>query len=70
MEDKSKIRLTSAEMATLWLQDFNDSLAICVQRYFLEKVEDDEVKTAIEFTLHTAEKNVADPSRNAIRLDV
>jgi hypothetical protein len=59
MEDKSKIRLTSAEMATLWTQYFNDSLAICVQRYFLEKVEDEEVRPIVEFTLDTAQKNVA-----------
>ncbi|QOR68190.1 DUF3231 family protein [Cytobacillus suaedae] len=59
MGDKLKVRLTSAEMATLWSQYFNDSLSICVQRYFLEKVEDEEVRPVIEFTLQSAEKHVA-----------
>lgn len=40
MEDKTKIRLTAAEMSGLWSQYLNDTLALCVNRYFLENVKD------------------------------
>ncbi|MEY2191933.1 DUF3231 family protein [Neobacillus sp. BF23-41] len=42
MEDKIKIRLTAAEMSTLWSQYLSDTLAVCVSSYFIEKVEDEE----------------------------
>jgi hypothetical protein len=59
MEDKTKIRLTSAEMAGLWTQYINDTLAVCVNSYFLEKVEDEEVRPIIKWTLNTAKNNVS-----------
>ena len=59
LEDKRKLRLTAAEMSTLWSQYLNDSLAICVSSYFLENVEDDETHPIIEFVLQTAKKNVS-----------
>ncbi|WML38827.1 DUF3231 family protein [Neobacillus sp. OS1-2] len=58
MEDKSKIPLTAAEMSGLWTQYMNDSLAVCVNRYYLETVEDEEVRPIVEFTLNTAKKNI------------
>ncbi|EKN68803.1 hypothetical protein BABA_12151 [Neobacillus bataviensis LMG 21833] len=58
MEDKSKIPLTAAEMSGLWTQFMNDSLAVCVNRYFLETVNDEEVRPIIEFTIHTAKRNI------------
>ena len=59
MEDKTKIHLTAPEMAGLWTQYINDSLAVCVMSYFLEKVEDEEVRPIIEWTLDTAKENVS-----------
>lgn len=59
MEDKSKIRLTASEMASLWTQYINDTLAVCVNSYFLEKVEDEEVRPIIEFTLEASKENMA-----------
>ena len=59
LEDKRKLRLTAAEMSTLWSQYLNDSLAICVSSYFLENVEDDETHPILEFVLQTAKKNVS-----------
>ncbi|MGO4889846.1 DUF3231 family protein [Anaerobacillus sp. MEB173] len=58
MEDKSKIRLTSAELSCLWTQYINDTLATCVNTYFLEKIEDEEVRPIIEFTLNEAKENL------------
>lgn len=58
MEDKTKIPLTSAEISGLWMQYINDTVATCVNRYFLEKVEDEEVRPIIEWTLDTAKENL------------
>jgi len=58
LEDKSKLRLTAAEMSSLWMQYINDSLAACVSSHFLEKVEDEEVRPIIEFSLKTAKENL------------
>lgn len=59
MEDKTNIQLTAAEMSSLWTQYINDTLAVCVNKYFLEKVEDTEVRPVIEWTLNTAETNIS-----------
>jgi hypothetical protein len=58
MEDKTNIRLTAAEMSGLWTQYLSDTLAVCVGSYFLEKVEDEEVRPVIEFTLDVAKGNI------------
>jgi hypothetical protein len=59
MNDKTKIRLTAAEMATLWTQYINDSMAHCVGKFFLEKVEDEEVRPIIINTIEVARKNLS-----------
>lgn len=58
MEDKTNIRLTAAEMSSLWTQFINDTLAVCVNTYFLEKVKDEEVRPVIQWTLDTANNNI------------
>lgn len=59
MEDKTNIPLTAAEMSCLWTQYINDTLAVCVNSYFLEKVEDEEMRPIIEWTLDTAKENIS-----------
>ncbi|AZU64515.1 DUF3231 family protein [Neobacillus mesonae] len=59
MDDKTKIRLTAAEMSGLWSQYINDTLATCVSSYYLEKVEDEEVRPIVEWSLRTAKENLA-----------
>lgn len=59
MEDKTKIRLTAVEMTGLWTQYINDTLAVCVNNHFLEKVEDEEVRPIVEWTLDTANENIS-----------
>lgn len=59
MEDKNKLRLTAAEMSTLWTQYINDTLAVCVSTHFLEKVEDEEVRQIIEQALNIANTNLS-----------
>jgi len=58
MPGQSEIRLTAAEMSTLWSQYINDTAAICVNKHFLEKSTDPEVRTIIEFTLTEAKIHV------------
>ncbi|WP_458415084.1 DUF3231 family protein [Schinkia sp. CFF1] len=59
MKDKTEIPLTAAEMSSLWSQYMNDTLATCVNRYFLAKVEDEEVRPIVEWTLDTAKENIS-----------
>jgi hypothetical protein len=59
MDDKTRIRLTAAEMSMLWTQYINDTASICVNSYFLEKAEDIEVKPVIQFALEGSQKNIA-----------
>lgn len=51
-------RLTAAEVSALWLQYLGDSMAICVYKYFLNSVEDKEIKAILEFALESAESHV------------
>jgi hypothetical protein len=53
-ETEHNIRLTSPEMASLWTAFLNDTMAICVIKYMLEKVEDSEIKPVFEFALGLA----------------
>jgi ferritin-like metal-binding protein YciE len=58
METTSNIRLTSAEMGCLWETYMNDSMATCVLTYFLEKVEDSEIKSLVEFALSLSKEHI------------
>jgi hypothetical protein len=59
MEDKTGIRLTTAEMSALWAQYINDTISICVNSHFLAKVKDEEVRPVIEFALNTSIRNIS-----------
>lgn len=54
-EMEHNIRLTSPEMASLWTSYLSDSMAICVIKYMLEKVEDTQIRPVFEFALHLAQ---------------
>jgi spore coat protein CotF len=58
METKRNIRLTSAEIGNLWISYMSDSMAICVLKYFLEKVEDSEIRPVLEYSLSLAQQHV------------
>lgn len=57
MEHKTK--LTSAEIAGLWNQCLNDSLAACTLGYFSAKAEDREVKSILDYAVELTEKHQA-----------
>ncbi|KHF38493.1 hypothetical protein LQ50_21070 [Halalkalibacter okhensis] len=52
-------RLTSSEIATLWSSVQNNSMAVCVFKYFIENVDDEEIKSVIEYALHTSKDNLS-----------
>src|SRR5690625_515184 len=54
-----KTRLTSAEMAVLWTQYMTDSSSNCVLPYFLTHVEDEDIRSVVEKSLHIAEENLS-----------
>ncbi|MBU3568636.1 DUF3231 family protein [Priestia aryabhattai] len=58
MEEKKQIRLTSAEIAQLWAQYLNDTASECMLLYFLEKVEDGEIKPIIEYAAQLSSTNI------------
>lgn len=58
MENDRKVKITAAELAQLWSQYMNDSGSVCVLTYFLEKVEDPEIKSVIEFALRLSKTHI------------
>ncbi|MDZ5472228.1 DUF3231 family protein [Bacillus sp. 31A1R] len=57
-EMEKQIRLTAGEVGQLWAQYLNDSSSMCVLTYFLEKVEDMEIKPIIEFALELSKSHI------------
>lgn len=49
MESDHNVRLTSAELANLWTQYVNDSMAACVLSHFLIHVKDPDIREIFEF---------------------
>lgn len=59
MEDKTKIRLTAAEVSSLWSQYINDTVSICVLSYFMSNIDDKKVKEIVEFAIGASQKNIS-----------
>ncbi|MRX74416.1 DUF3231 family protein [Bacillus lacus] len=56
MENHStNTKITSSELANLWMQYVNDSLARCVFRHFLYHIEDKSVQEVVQYALEIAE---------------
>jgi len=51
-------RLTSAEIDYLWGVYLNDSLSVCVFKYFLQHIEDTNIKTVVEHALYLSEQRI------------
>ncbi|KAB7706976.1 DUF3231 family protein [Bacillus aerolatus] len=58
MTSHDHIKLTSSELSVLFGSYLNDTLGICVISYFLEHVEDPDVKSCLEYALELAEMHV------------
>ncbi|WP_312097687.1 DUF3231 family protein [Niallia sp.] len=57
-EKKQKTTLTAAEVSALWLQYMGDSMAVCVYKYFLKIVENEDIKPIIAYSLRLAESHL------------
>lgn len=57
-KETKKNTLTAAEVSALWFQYMGDSMAICVYKYFLEIVENEEIKKVIMRSLQLAESHI------------
>ncbi|WP_199623126.1 DUF3231 family protein [Paenibacillus alkalitolerans] len=57
-ETEHQVRLTSPEMASLWTSYLNDTMAICVMKHVLNKVEDTQIKQVFEHALRLAETHI------------
>lgn len=58
MEVKHPVRLTSAEIAGLWSSYMNDSMLICVLKYFINKVEDADIQSVLEYGLEISQSHI------------
>lgn len=58
-ETPHNVRLTSPEIANLWSQFQNDSMAVCVYKYMLKIVEDVSIQAILEHALSLAEKHIS-----------
>ena len=54
----SNIKLTSAEMGKLWVTYIGNTMAKCVLRYYLQHVEDQDIKKVLENALTLSESLV------------
>lgn len=51
-------RLTAPEIANIWTQYQNDTMAICVCKYMIKIVEDRSIRSILELALNLAEKHI------------
>lgn len=58
-ENTEKKPLSAAEISALWYQHTGDTMAICVNKYFLTIVEDKKIKAVLEFALESSESHVS-----------
>lgn len=58
MNNGSLNRLTSAELAQLWMQYMNDSGSICILSFFYEKAEDEEIKSLIKHSIDLSQSHI------------
>ncbi len=58
MNNRSLNRLTSAELAQLWMQYMNDSGSICILSFFYEKAEDEEIKSLIKHSIDLSQSHI------------
>lgn len=58
MAEEKKVRLTSAEITSLWASYINDTAISCKFKYFLTTVEDEEIKPLIKQAFDIAQGNL------------
>jgi hypothetical protein len=59
MKLDQNVNLSSAEFSQLWNAYMNDSMSICVLKYFINKAEDTEIKTVLKYALKLAQSHTS-----------
>lgn len=57
MENKHNVQLTSSEIASLWTQYQLETMLLCVNRYMLNTIEDNDIKSVFEYAIHLGEQH-------------
>ncbi|MCP8615407.1 DUF3231 family protein [Salirhabdus salicampi] len=57
-EVNHNVQLTSAEVANLWSQYMNDSMASCVLKYYIKCAKDQDIKEVLQYALELAERHL------------
>jgi len=52
------VKLTAAEIGNLWMFYMNDSASICMVGQFLEHIEDEQIRSVLEFSMKLAKAHV------------
>jgi len=52
------MRLTSTEITSLWVQYIQETMAICISKYVLATVKDDEIRSLFKFCLELSKKHL------------
>jgi hypothetical protein len=63
LETERNVKLTAAEIANLWTSYQNDTMAICVIQYFLQHVEDEEIRSVLEYALHLSQQHIKEVTK-------
>ena len=58
LQTDHKIELISAEIASLWTSYMNDTLSICLHNVFLSNVEDQQIRSVLDFSLKLSQGHV------------
>jgi hypothetical protein len=58
MESETNVKLTSAELSQLWVSYMNDSMTVCIVKYFMEKAEDTEILFILAYTLKVTQARI------------
>lgn len=57
-ETPHQVRLTASEIANIWSQFQNDTMAICIYNYLINTTEDAAIREVLEFALSLAKKHI------------
>lgn len=53
-----KIELKAAEIANLWISYVNETMSICFIENFLSNVEDEEIRSVLEFSIQLSKGHI------------
>src|SRR5690554_2773249 len=57
-QTQHKVALTSAEVASMWQSYMNDTSAVCTIGSFLTQIEDEEIRSVLEYAMQISQAHV------------